>query len=148
MAIQFDEEVWVVALGDEPIAKGSSTRFVDMPDKHNVYIFPTRYNPRRTVFIAFRYHGQLHAVHKILRRNEKPEINYNQVIPGLNAPTRQKCTAYHLGPAIPLQNRPRTGKRLPWNTQAYCDLDLLLTSKTISDAKRLTDERKAKQPLG
>ena len=142
MRLGFEEEVWVVALGWRPICEDNPYPLIDVPRKYQRYLFPTRVNPRRTLFIAFRYDGKLQAVHRIVRE-QGGVTNYNQVIPNLDADPHIECTAYHLGPAIPLSRQPRTGPALPRQTRAYCDLDLLLTSETISDAVHLTWERKS-----
>lgn len=143
MPVQYDAEVWVVSLSKKLIADGSADRLCDVPGKYGMYIFPTSYNPRKTLFIAFRFDGGLQSVHRILR--DQPSVtSYRQVIPKLevDAPTGEECTAYYLGPPIPLGHRPKTGKGIPQSALRYCDLDLLLTSETISEAVKLTIERR------
>lgn len=143
MRLGFEDEVWIVSLGKHGICEDNPYPLVDVPRKHNKYVFPTHFNPRKTLFIAFRYDGKLQAVHRIVK--EQGDVtNFNQVIPGLNGDPHIECTAYHLGPPIPLARQPRTGLGLPRSVRAYCDLDLLLTSQTtISDAVRLTKERRS-----
>jgi hypothetical protein len=138
----FEEEVWVVPLGRHPICEDNPFPLIDVPRQYDKYLFPTRFNPRKTLFIAFRYDGKLQAVHRIVRE-QGGVTNYDQVIPGLHGDPHIECTAYHLGRPIPLARQPRTGPGIPRNTRTYCDLDLLLTSETISDAVRLTKERRS-----
>jgi hypothetical protein len=138
----FEDEVWIVPLGKHGICEDNPYPLVDVPRSHHKYVFPTRFNPRKTLFIAFRYDGKLQAVHRIVRE-QGGVTNYNQVIPALDCNPHVECTAYHLGPPIPLGRQPRTGPGIPRNTKTYCDLDLLLTSETVSDAVRLTKERRS-----
>jgi hypothetical protein len=139
MPLQFEAEVWVVPLGRQPVARGSSVTLADVPAKFGKYIFPTRFNPRRTLYIGFRYDGKLQSIHRILERVDGVQ-NYSEIIPQLDAPIGEPCTAFDLGDPLPLKDHPPSGPLR--NTHVYCDLDLLLTSRNVQDAARRTRERR------
>jgi hypothetical protein len=94
-------------------------------------------------YIGFRYDGQLQSIHHIDKWKLVDEIHTEipEIKPGKWSPPLYFL--YTLGKPIKPSKVVRSGKI--HNSRFRVMLDLLLTSKTILEAKRLTDKRMAKQ---
>lgn len=133
--------VYVVALGTKTPDRCSLT-WIDIVQKYNKYFCPVGGNgwPKEPPnYIAFRYYGQLQAIHHIdgytVTRNlhdEIPEMP-DEVLDANHY-------VYKLGPAIKPAKTVKTGKIFR-NGRVWAMLDTLLICDTISDARDLTQSR-------
>lgn len=133
--------VYVVALGTKTPDRCSLT-WIDIVQKYNKYFCPVGGNgwPKEPPnYIAFRYYGQLQAIHHIdgytVTRNLHDEI---PDMPDEVCDTNHYV--YKLGPAIKPVKTVKTGKIFR-NGRVWAMLDTLLTCDTISDARDLTQSR-------
>lgn len=133
--------VYVVALGTKTPDRCSLT-WIDIVQKYNKYFCPVGGNgwPKEPPnYIAFRYYGQLQAIHHIdgytVTRNLHDEI---PEMPDEVCDTNHYV--YKLGPAIKPVKTVKTGKIFR-NGRVWAMLDTLLTCDTISEARDLTQSR-------
>lgn len=96
-------------------------------------------------YIAFRYNGQLQSIHHI--DNYEVFKNHSDFFP--EAPKVKwdgvHHYLYHLGQAIKPQHEVRAGKKIVRSMRVWAALDLLLTCKTIQDARDKTKQRENNQ---
>lgn len=133
--------VYVVALGTQTPDRCSLT-WIDIVQMYSKYFCPVGGNgwPKEPPnYIAFRYYGQLQAIHHI--DGYTVTKNLHTEIPEM--PDEIQDTnhyVYKLGPAIKPSKVVRTGKIFK-NGRVWAMLDTLLTCDTISEARDLTQER-------
>jgi len=133
--------VFVVSLGSDT-PKGWKISWIDIVKKRRRYFHPVgnRWPKEPPNYIAFRYHGKLQSIHHI----EGYEIFENPHDKLAEIPRKVQWGPhflYTLGPAFSPARELRTGPRIQRNRWAWCMLDTLFTSKTISDAERLSKRR-------
>lgn len=133
--------VYVVALGTKTPDRCSCT-WIDIVQKYNKYFCPVGGNgwPKEPPnYIAFRYYGQLQAIHHI--DGYTVTQNLHDEIPEM---PDEVCDTNHyvykLGPAIKPVKTVKTGKIFR-NGRVWVMLDTLLICDTISDARDLTQSR-------
>lgn len=125
---------------------GNKISFLDVVLKKNKYFHPFGGKAKGWPvdppnYIGFRYDGKLQSVHHIEKW---------QIVNGLDTVFKEvepfshdhKHLVYDLGPAIKPSQTIKTGKLYP-SGRVWAMLDLLLTSKTISEARDKTKERLA-----
>ena len=131
--------VYVVSLSNFEWFRGLT--FIDVVEKRRKYFHPygVRGWPKEAPnYIGFRYHGQLQSIHHIKKaevitsfRPHIPEYPQKKVAPHF---------LYQLGPAIRPQSGVKTGGNIR-SMRLWAMLDLLLTSKTILEARDLSKSR-------
>jgi hypothetical protein len=138
--------VYVVSLSSLAL-EGWSERLstIDLVEHRRRYFFPaTGKNWPKTPpnYVAFRYRGRLQSVHHVddyvIARDLRP------FFPG--APDTSGWPPHFvltLGPAIRPPHEMRAGPRIVRSMRAWIDLDLLLTSSTITEAHALSRARRA-----
>ena len=115
---------------------------VDEIEKHRIYHFPTVGSYPKIVpnYMGFRYDGRLHSIHHVDEYTivDTP-FGHVPVAPNLtwDAPN----FLLRLGPPICPDHEVRTGKGIPQSMRVTVDLDLLLTSATITEAYALQKAR-------
>lgn len=133
--------VYVVALGTKTPDRCSLT-WIDIVQKHNKYFCPVGGNgwPKEPPnYIAFRYYGQLQAIHHI--DGYTVTRNLHDEIPEMpDEVCDNNHYVYKLGPAIKPVKTVKTGKIFR-NGRVWVMLDTLLICDTISDARDLTQSR-------
>ena len=132
--------VYVVSLSTET-PRGWELSWSDVVAKKHIYFHPIAgtWPKEPPTYIAFRHHGRLQSIHFI--RDYKAIYDLHEAYRGI--PSRRQPNPlflYRLGPAIRPQTPVRTGS-LYRNARVWCTLDLLLTSKTIAQARALTKKR-------
>lgn len=92
-------------------------------------------------YIAFRYQGRLQSIYHIERYKSiiEPSHYFKEAPTGFKWEKRHYL--YDLGPAILPPKLTKNGKRIVRSNRVWAALDLLLTSKTIEEARDLTKER-------
>lgn len=90
-------------------------------------------------YIAFRYNGKLQSIHHI----DSYEVftNPNKVFKEIPKRNWDLHYLYHLGPAIIPTQEIKAGKKIVRSMRVWAMLDLLLTSRTIQEARDKTKER-------
>lgn len=151
MQKQDSNMVYVVSLGKKELFE-SSVNFADIVLKHDRYFHPVGggkggWPKEPPNYIGFRFDGKLQQI----RHVEGYEIHENpwQEVPGLSGkPDWEKRPHffYFLGPPIVPPHDVKMGKL--WATaRVWAALDLLLTCKTVSEARDLTNMRLAEAGL-
>jgi hypothetical protein len=138
-------QVFVVSLNRKlPTPSWSGTTFVDVVERHKKYFHPVgnRWPVTPPNYIAFRYDGELKAIHHI----DKAVITKDlaEVAPGVlpTCPVNQPHFLYSLGPAIRPHHRVPAGPKVLRSNRVVAALDLLLTASTISEALVETKKRR------
>ena len=142
--------VFVVALSSETQA-GWRISWIDIVKKRRRYFHPVgnRWPKEPPNYIAFRYHGRLQSIHHI-NKSETIELHemVNGRIPEIPSGSRRIRKGphflYRIGPAFGPSHTVKTGNKIRRNAHAWCDLDTLFTSKTISEALETTKSRRKK----
>lgn len=105
-----------------------------------VYFDPvSRYRSGLPNYLAFRYDGQLQAIHHV--EGTTVFDNPRSVLEGADGCTVQPHYLFRLGPPIKPTHAVPNGSRIRQANRVWCMLDLLLTSATITDALRETKRR-------
>jgi hypothetical protein len=129
-----DNRVFVVSLSRELSEAGIS--YIDVVRKLGVYWYPagggggwpkTPYN-----YMGFRYHGLLQSIHHVEASRVVSDLS--EAVSEVPAPSFGPAFVLTLGPPIPVPEGVRTGRAIQRSARRVIDLDLLLTSATISDA--------------
>jgi hypothetical protein len=138
-------EVYVVALGQEPL-DWSSLSFKDTVVERDRYYHPVggkRGGWPRTPpnYLAFRFDGRLQQIRHVEDYEviTRPHDYIPEIIPEADW-TEEPHFLYTLGPVIEPPHEVRTGN-IYRNQRVWCALDLLLTCKTIREARDKTQER-------
>jgi hypothetical protein len=132
--------VYVLALSTFEWAPGLN--FIQTVEKRKRYFHPygVRGWPKEPPnYIGFRYNGQLQSIHHV--ESAKVIKNFHPYFP--EAPDKEEkepLFLYRLGPPIRPANQVKSGK-VQWSARRWAMLDLLLTSKTISEACEATKTR-------
>lgn len=132
--------VYVVSLGgDHP--KWSQLSWRDIVNKKGRYFHPVGNgwpkNPPN--YLGFRYGGILQSIHHV--ESWKVVSDMHEEVPEISPTNWPPHFLYTLGPAIRPLAEIQTGKIYP-SGRIWAALDLLLTSKTISEARDLTKRRR------
>lgn len=138
-------EVYVVSLRTKETPEGWGISWIDIVEKRGHYFHPAAERPwpkDPPNYIAFRYEGRLQSIHHI----ESYEVvtNFRERI--TEAPDKEQPPhfLYTLGPAFGPDKEIRTGKNIRQARHARCMLDTLFTCETISEAEKVSKERKEK----
>ena len=138
--------VYIVSLGAGS-PDGWSISWRDIVNVHRKYFHPVGggkggWPAEPPNYIAFRYNGQLQSIHHIDSFDvfTDPSLHFKGV---RSHHWGTLHYLYHLGPAIKPSHIVKTGSKIPMSLRVWAMLDLLLTSKTIQDAR---DESKLRAP--
>ena len=133
--------VYVVALSHGHY-EGCELSWIDIVKKHSKYFCPVGGNgwPKEPPnYIAFRYDGQLQAIHHI--EGYTVTRNVHEEIPEMpDEEWEENHFVYKLGPAIIPSKVVKTGKVFR-SGRVWAMLDTLLTSDTISEARDISYAR-------
>lgn len=136
--------VFVVAISSGT-NRGWKISWIDIVEKLHRYFHAAGINgwPKEPPnYIGFRYKGILQSIHHI--EGYEVVTDLHKVSPKIPTGLWVPMFVYRLGPAIRPQKKVRTGRIFP-NARVKCMLDTLLTCKTVSGARDLTQKRLAKQ---
>jgi hypothetical protein len=117
---------------------------VDEVEKHRLYHYPTVGNYRRIVpnYMGFRYDGRLQSIHHV-DSYEIIDTPHGHVPGAPDLLWDAPVNLLHLGPPIRPDHKVPTGKGIWPNAPAVVDIDLLLTSTTIVEARNATKLRRS-----
>jgi hypothetical protein len=135
--------VYVAALSRRKF-EGTGVTWTDIVTRRGVYFCPTwaPYPQEPPTYIGFRYDGQLQSIHFV--KGVRMIRNYREAWSEL--PDREEdydLALYRLGPPIKPSKPVKTGTMFR-ASPAWAAIDLLLTCKTISDARDETRRRAAR----
>ena len=135
--------VYVVSLGSG-IPDKRSVSWQDIVNKHSKYFHPVGsskggWPAEPPNYIAFRYGGKLQSIHHIDKYEvfTDPSLHFKTIPKG----TWEPHYLYHLGPAIRPAHDVKAGKKIVRSMRVWAMLDLLLTCKTIEDARDKSKKR-------
>ena len=131
--------VYVVSLGGGA-PEGWKTSWVDIVRKYSHYFHPIGPNwPKEPpAYIGFRYSGKLQSIHYI--KNYDVIDNLRSACSGIPDTPVEPHFLYTLGKAIIPDHDVKNGNVYP-SGRVWCALDTLLTSKTVSEARDITQKR-------
>lgn len=117
---------------------------VDEVEKYRLYHYPTVGHYRKTVpnYMGFRYDGRLQSIHHV-NDYEIIDTPHGHVPGAPDLPWDAPHNLLHLGPPIRPDHKVATGKGIWSSGPAVVDIDLLLTSSTITGALALSRARHA-----
>jgi hypothetical protein len=138
-------EVFVVSLSQNPWA-GWPADFssVDEIEQHHMYHYPSIGSYPKVVpnYMGFRYDGRLQSVHHVDDYAIVDTLHGH--VPGApDAMWEVPHFLLRLGPPIRPDHEVRTGKGIVRSARVTVDIDLLLTSSTITEAFHLSTARRA-----
>jgi hypothetical protein len=132
--------VYVVSLGSGT-PEGWQTSWIDVIAKYKRYFHPLsgKWPKSPPNYMGFRYGGILQSIHHV----EKYEVvnSLHGACPGIPKESCEPHFLYHLGEPIRPANTVKNGTVWP-SGRYWCALDTLLTCKTVSQARDLTDKRR------
>ena len=129
--------VYVVSLGNDTPPKWKIS-WRDIVSKKMKYFHPVGggkggWPQEPTNYIAFRYDGVLQSIHHIDRYEvfTNPREHFKEA----PADIWEECYLYHLGPAIKPDHVVKSGRKIVRSMRVWAMLDLLLTCRTIQEAR-------------
>ena len=137
--------VYVVALGSGAWAGWGDMTMIRIVEETGRYFFPAtgkNWPKMAPNYMGFRYRGTLQSIHHV----ESYVIHGNPYIeiPGApDLPWDEPHYVLRLGPPIRPDHEVRTGPSIVQANRVWCDIDLLLTSATITDALVATRARRS-----
>jgi hypothetical protein len=135
-------QAYCVSLSGETL-EGATVTWIDVVRVHRTYFYSAvRGGWPKTPpnYMAFRYQGRLQAIH---------HVDSYEIATGwpkaLSLPPRQEEPWFFLslGPPIVPPQEVRNGPSVLRSARVWVDMDLLLTSKTITEALKATKARRA-----
>jgi hypothetical protein len=135
--------VFVVALGNGDLPK-SNISWIEVVEQKRRYFHPVGggWPANPPTYIGFRYHGRLQSIHFIQSYEVVSEVKHS--VPEIKwGKSSRPHFLYKLGKTIKPDHDVKTGG-LYGPGHVWFALDLLLTSKTISEAQKLTRKREQK----
>lgn len=136
--------VYIVSLG-KGMPKDWNISWKDIVNKEFKYFHPVGggkggWPAEPPNYIAFRYNNRLQTIHHI----DKYEL-FTDPSRHIKAIPKQSWVPhylYHLGPAVKPAHEVKSGEKIIRSMRVWAMLDLLLTSKTIQEARDKSDSRK------
>ena len=141
----FTTEVWILAISTKPLWKNGKSHW-DLHQEYNVW-WDFKANAVRPLYIAFRVDANLDSIYRVTKiEHGVPMID---VAPELKS-VQEKWplhpgTIWHFEPPVKLPNPIRTGGGM-YNRRVRCDLDLLLTCKTVQEIEQEMGKRRDLEP--
>ena len=132
--------VYVVSLSSAT-PEGSTVSWIDIVEKRGQYFHPVgnRWPKEPPNYIGFRYGGRLRSIHHV--EGFVVSTNVGQQVEGYVTEDHRPHFVYELGPAIRPAHEVRNGTSVQQSARVSAMLDLLLTSGTITEAWKKTNER-------
>ena len=145
MPDRMSNQVFVVSLSTRPWATFPVSG-VDVVRQHGVYFFPATGGPwprRPPNYIAFRFEGELQAIHHV--EGARVVDSGEELLPGLRDPWGHPHFLLELGPPIRPDHPVRTGPGIRRSRLVWADIDLLLTSNSITEAELSSRARRPQE---
>ena len=137
----FTTEVWILPIDTAPLWPNGMS-FWDIHQKYRLYF--DRIHPTvRPLYFGFRVDGQVTAIYRVSRIEQG--VRVIDSVPELQNVDKEwgkkPHTIWHFGPPVPLANPIRTGSGM-YSRRVRCDLDLLLTCKTVKEIEQVMGKRR------
>lgn len=136
-------QAFVVVLSRGTI-EGWPMNLVSVVEDHRRYFFPVGTGGWPKIppnYMAFRYDGRLQAIHHV--DDYAISGDMSEFFPGVPTTGWPPHYVLTLGPPIRPSQEVRNGPSIKRNARRWIDIDLLLTSPTITDALNATRERRS-----
>lgn len=136
-------QAYVVSLSRGSI-EGWPMSLVSVVEDHRRYFFPVGRGGWPKIppnYMAFRYDGRLQAIHHVDGYEIVTDIG--EPFPGVPAAEGDPHYLLTLGPPIRPPTEIRNGPSIMRAMRTWIDIDLLLTSPTITDALKATRQRRS-----
>lgn len=134
--------VFVVALSSGS-GDGWPFSYIDVVEQHDRYFFPATGKNWPKVppnYMAFRYWGRLQSIRHV--DDYVIDTDMSRHFRGVPSVEWDPHFVLQLGPAIRPTREVRTGPKIVRSARVWVDIDLLLTSETITEALELTKQRR------
>lgn len=138
----YSNMVYVVSLGNGT-PENWPIGWIEIVERFSRYFYPfgSKVWPPPPNYLAFRYKGLLQSIHHVEAFDVVPDLRRH--FPGTDrGPDWGQNYLFTLGPAIRPSRQIRLGPRIHRSARVWCMLDALLTSDTITDALRVTEDRR------
>jgi hypothetical protein len=137
----FTTEVWILSIDTKRLWPDGMS-FWDIHQKYLLYF--DRASPTvRPLYLGFRVNGLLDSIYRVNRiEHETPVIKRVPELVNLPAEwPKEPYTIWHFDQPVKLPNPIRTGAGM-YNRRVRCDLDLLLTCKTVKEIEQAMGNRR------
>lgn len=139
----FSTEVWILPISTEAVCNNGDS-FWKLHLKHRL-VWDHQQPGVRPLYLGFRVNGQVDAIYRVLKVDHVKAID--SLVPELSQVkegwTQGPVTVWHFGDAVPLNSPVTTGSGM-YNRRIRCDLDLLLTCRTLVEVESGMKERREK----
>lgn len=141
----FTTEVWILSISTQPLWNKGMSHW-DIHQKYKVW-WDYKEHTVRPLYLAFRVKGNLDAIWRV--NQIEHGIPIIDVVPELKNVKKKwpkhPGTIWHLESPVKLPNPIRTGRGM-YNRRVRCDLDLLLTCKTVLEIAQEMGNRRDLEP--
>lgn len=139
-----DNRVYVVSLSTALSEAGIS--YIDVVRELGLYWYPAGKNWPKTPpnYMGFRYGGKLRSIHHVDQAVVVSDLS--EAVRECSNPSFGPAFVLTLGESIPVPPGIRTGPRIVRSARRLIDIDLLLSSSTISEAWEKMQERHVQGP--
>jgi hypothetical protein len=142
-------QAFVVVLSRRTL-EGWPMSFIEVVEDHRRYFFPVGTGGWPKIppnYMGFRYDGRLQAIHHV--DDYVISGDMSEIFPGVPSVEWPPHYVLILGPPIRPHHEVRNGPSIKRNARRWIDIDLLLTSPTITDALKATRARRSDaEPVG
>ena len=137
----FTTEVWILAIDTKPLWRNGMS-YWEIHQKYSLY-FDRTHPTVRPLYFAFRVNGQVDSIYRVSEiEHSIPIIDLVPELVNLKEDwPKMPFTIWHFGTPVPLANPLRTGSGM-YNRRVRCDLDLLLTCKTVQEVEEKMGDRR------
>lgn len=137
----FSTEVWILAIRTKPLWSNGMSHW-DIHQKYRVW-WDYKEHTVRPLYLAFRVEGKLDSICRVSGIeygipiiDKVPEMRKTK-----NKLHKSPCTIWHFEPPVKLPTSIRTGSGM-YNRRVRCDLDLLLSCKTVLEIEQAMKKRR------
>lgn len=137
----FTTEVWILAISTKPLWRNGMSHW-DIHQNHNVW-WDYKEHTVRPLYLGFRVDGRVDSIYRVSQIEHG--IPIIDIVPDLKHVKkgwpREAGTIWHFEPPVKLPNPIRTGGGM-YNRRVRCDVDLLLTCKTVQEIEQVMKKRR------
>ena len=137
----FTMEVWILSISTKPLWPNGMSHW-DLHQKHMIY-WDRTHTTVRPLYLAFRVNGKVDGIYRVSRiEHGVPIID---LMPELKNTKSERpklpFTVWHFEPKVSLPNPIPTGPGM-YNRRVRCDLDLLLSCKSVQEIEHAMGKRR------
>ncbi len=137
----FTTEVWILPISQEPLWPNGKSHW-DFHQECRVW-WDYKEHTVRPLYLAFRVGGNLDSIWRVNRIEHEVRIidSVPEMIHIQKDWPKQPCTIWRFEPPVKLPHPIRTGGGM-YNRRVRCDLDMLLTCKTVLEIEQAMKKRR------